>query len=255
MKASVERPLNLASEKQALLQARLVIANSERTRSDLIDGVGVAKERVRTIYYGIDAECFVPVEDALKQRARRELGFDQKPKVAFIGALSDRRKGFDTLFNAWLALCGRSDWDAELIVVGQGTELSSFAVRALDAGLGHRIQFMGFRDDVPRILAACDALVAPTRYEAFGLGVQEALCTGLPSIVSRSAGVAERYSDALSPLLLDDPESESELVQRLLRWRSEMAHWRTHTLDLAAQLRRRTWDVMADDILAAIDAG
>lgn len=254
MKASVERPLNLASEKQALLQARLVIANSERTRNDLIEGVGVAPERIRTVYYGIDAQCFAPVDEELKQRARRELGFDHRPKVAFIGALSDRRKGFDTLFNAWMALCARADWDADLVVIGQGTELSSFAVRALDAGLGQRIQFLGFRDDVPKVLAACDALVAPTRYEAFGLGVQEALCTGLPSIVSRSAGVAERYSEALSPLLLDDPESETELLQCLRRWRSEAATWRSHTLELATQLRLRTWDVMADEILTAMDA-
>ena len=51
--------------------------------------------------------------------------------------------------------------------------------------------------DVPNLLRAADCLVAPTRYEAYGLGVHEALCCGLPGIVSADAGVAERYSPEL----------------------------------------------------------
>ncbi|MDK2408772.1 glycosyltransferase [Aphanizomenon sp. PH219] len=54
------------------------------------------------------------------------------------------------------------------------------------------INFLGFRADVPNLLRAADCLVAPTRYEAYDLGVHEALCCGLPAIVSADAGVDER---------------------------------------------------------------
>ena len=53
--------------------------------------------------------------------------------------------------------------------------------------------------DVPEILAALDGLVHPARYEAYGLSVHEALCRGVPSIVSASAGIAERYPGGLHP--------------------------------------------------------
>ena len=46
-------------------------------------------------------------------------------------------------------------------------------------------------EEAPAVLAACDALVSPTRYEAYGLAVHEALARGLPALVSRSAGIAD----------------------------------------------------------------
>ena len=75
---------------------------------------------------------------------------------------------------------------------GTGAELPAWRQRAQAAGLGDRMRFLGFRSDVPEILAALDALVHPARYEAYGLSVHEALCRGVPAIVSASAGVAER---------------------------------------------------------------
>src|SRR6185503_181100 len=102
-----------------------------------------------------------------------------RPLVGFVGALGDRRKGFDTLFSAWCELCQCRDWDADLIVVGQGAELPTWRRRAKEAGVGARIRFAGFRTDMPEILAALDVLVHPARYEAYGLSVREALFRGV----------------------------------------------------------------------------
>ena len=114
------------------------------------------------------------------------------------GALGDRRKGFDRLFAAWRELCRDRGWDADLAVAGQGSELARWQRLAIEAGLERRITFLGFRKDVSRMMAAADALVHPARYEAYGLGVHEALCRGLPAIVSAAAGIAERYPQELS---------------------------------------------------------
>jgi glycosyltransferase involved in cell wall biosynthesis len=65
---------------------------------------------------------------------------------------------------------------------------------------------LGYREDVATILAASDLLASPTRYEAYGLNVHEAICRGVPALVSRSAGVAERYPPELRSWLLDDPD-------------------------------------------------
>ncbi|HEY8945242.1 MAG TPA: glycosyltransferase, partial [Polyangiaceae bacterium] len=115
-----------------------------------------------------------------------------------------------------------------------------------------RIRFLGFRSDVPDLLAACDALVAPTRYEAYGLGVQEALCTGLPALVSADAGVAERYPASLGELLLREP-SRAEAVEASLReWRRNHERLRQATVELAASLRQRTWRTMAREVHALL---
>jgi glycosyltransferase involved in cell wall biosynthesis len=232
----------------------LVIVNSEVTKTDVVERVGVAPERIRTVYYGTDQNHFRPATADDREAARKQLGWSAEvPVVVFIGALGDCRKGFDTLFKAWQHLCARETWDALLAVVGTGAEQPVWQQRAEEAGLPDRIRFLGFRRDVPRILAASDALVAPTRYEAYGLGVQEALCRGLPAFVSRSAGVAERYPPYLDDLLLDDPNDADGLADRLLHWRQCLEKYRTATADFADQLRAYTWDDMAERIVNLVE--
>ena len=240
--------LSLAQERTALRQARMIIANSERTRRDLTEKLGINDSRIRTVYYGIDAERFSPPGEERRRRMRKQLGFPDRPQVAFVGALGDRRKGFDSLFAAWSSLCRDPAWECDLVVVGRGAELSFWQKRALEEGIPGRIKFLGFRSDVPDVLAACDALVAPVRYEAYGLGVQEALCTGLPALVSARAGVAERYPSALAELLLEDPDDVQALAASLRNWRRHHERLLDAACTLSAQLRQRTWQVMARDV-------
>ena len=119
--------------------------------------------------------------------------------------------------------------------------------------MSDRMLFLGFRSDVPRVLAALDALVHPARYEAYGLSAHEAICRGLPTLVTASAGVAERYPDGLRELLITDPDDARELAERLLAWRANGARCRASSLQFATALRARTWDAMACDIVTAVE--
>jgi glycosyltransferase involved in cell wall biosynthesis len=233
-------------ERRALLRARVVIANSERTKRDVVERVGVRADCVHTIYCGIDADRFRPSTAAERAAARATLGLPQeRVTVAFVGPVGDRRKGFDTVFAAWKALCADPTWDADLAVVGAGADVSGWVARAWGAKLASRIRFLGFREDMPAILAACDALVAPARYEAYGLAVQEALCCGLAALVSTGAGVAERYPPELHHLLIPDPEDSVDLADRLRTWRRQAERDRAAVASLSQVLRACTWERMA----------
>jgi glycosyltransferase involved in cell wall biosynthesis len=211
---------------------------------------GVPPEKAVTVYYGVDPEVFRPAAPSERAALREKLGWSRDALVVmFIGALGDRRKGFDSLFEAWLRLCQAKDWNATLVVVGSGAELAVWQKRAAASGLANRIDFLGFRSDVPDLLRAADALVAPTRYEAYGLGVHEALCCGLPAIVSASAGVAERYPSELAELLLPDPDDTAHLVACLQRWRADPNEWRNRVRPFSDSLRNYTWDDMSRRIL------
>jgi glycosyltransferase involved in cell wall biosynthesis len=241
-------------EAETIARAPAIICNSVRTATDVRRCYAVDAARVHVVYYGVDADQFGAVTDEGRREARRTLGFDADSPVAiFIGALGDRRKGFDLLFEAWLRLCAESRWDVDLAVVGVGAEASAWEQRAAAAGLGKRISFLHFRSDVGRILAAGDLLVHPSRYEAYGLGVHEALCRGLPAIVSANAGVAERLPDDLRPLTLPEPVRADDLMARLWLWRRDMAGWRARARVTGEGLRRRTWDHMAADIAGIVE--
>jgi glycosyltransferase involved in cell wall biosynthesis len=211
---------------------------------------------VHTVYYGADAERFHPPSPEERTEARRALRVGDGPALAFVGALGDRRKGFDTLFRAFAALAAEEGgWDATLLVAGAGGELEAWTRRAAAAGLGDRIRFLGFRADVREVLFAADAVVAPTRYEAYGLAVQEALCTGIPAVVSRAAGVAERIPAPLDALLLDDPDDAGALSGRLLAWREGTGRFRAAAGELSVALRAWTWDHMAARLVDIVERG
>lgn len=254
-KQKLAHHLFLNDERRALTSARVVVANSKRTARDLVERVGVPASRIRVVYYGIDADEFRPGTTAERVQTRVDLGWPiERPIVLFIGALGDKRKGFDTLFAAWQRLSRISRFDPLLVVIGRGAMLAEWQRRAADEGLAHAMTFLGFREDVPRLVRAADLLVAPTRYEAYGLGVHEALCCGLPAIVSADAGVAERYPDQLSHLLLPDADDADDLAERIDASLDDRAGLSTRMEPFSAQLRARTWDDMAHDIVREVAA-
>jgi glycosyltransferase involved in cell wall biosynthesis len=244
----------LARERAALAAAHLVICNSRRTAADLQRLYGVPDSVIRVVYYGVDA-AYGMVTPGERAAARSALGLSPDAPIAiFIGALGDRRKGFDLLFDAWRAQSASAAWDARLIVAGAGGEREAWARRAASAGLGDRVMVLGFRTDVVSLLAAADVLVHPARYEAYGLGVHEAICRGLPAIVSGCAGVAERFPASLAPLVLPDAATADDVARALGCWRGDMEGWRRRVAPLACALRARTWDDMAAEIAAAVEA-
>ena len=244
------------SEKRALRASRMVIANSKRTQTDLLRHIHLPVERVRTIYLGSDANIGVPT-DAERADARRWLRLEgARPAITFVGALGlDRRKGFDTLWKAWTTLCTRPEWDAVLIVAGSGADAASLSARAEQAGISDRVRLLGHTDRVQDVLAAVDLLVSPVRYEPYGLNVQEALCRGIPALVSRRAGVAERYPHDLSNMLLDDPDDVDELVDALARWRQHHEEWKARVAPLGQQLRAYGWQEMARTFVETVCRG
>jgi glycosyltransferase involved in cell wall biosynthesis len=244
----------LAAERLALERAPIVICNSRRTRDEVVERFGISGSRVHAVYYGTDPLAFSAVAAARRADAKEALGMSRdRPLVGFVGALGDRRKAFDTVFRAWQRLCRGSSWDADLLVVGSGAEQPAWRQRAEETGLMARIRFVGYRYDVPDILAAVDALVHPARYEAYGLSVQEALCRGVPALVSARSGVAERYPSELKDLLILDPNDAGEVAERLTLWRAQIESFPPLVVPFSNHLRSRTWEAMAAEIASLVE--
>jgi glycosyltransferase involved in cell wall biosynthesis len=241
-------------ESRIIKRAKLVIANSERSKTDLIDLLGIPESNISRVYYGIDSVAFRPFSCDEKARARAELGWSRVgPVVLFVGELGDSRKGFDTVFRSWEKLCNAPGWDAILMVVGSGAMLSAWTKRIERSGMSTRVKFLGKRQDMSKLLAGSDAFVAPTRYEAYGLAVHEALCCGLPAFVTSAAGVSEQYPPSLKQLLIEDPNDCLELTERLRRWRMRPECYRAELSILSEKLRTHGWNEMASDIVSAIE--
>ena len=243
--------LYLRCERRWLPKSKLLFANSQRTKTDILRHYRVEPDRIQVVYYGNDGTRFRPLDtdERLKIRSELDLSLEPDSKIAvFVGALGDRRKGFDLLYDAWLDLSRHAGWDVRLLVVGAGRDLDHWRERSARDGLATTISFLGFRRDVERLVGAADVMVHAARYEAYGLAVQEALCCGVPVIVSEMAGVSERISRALREFLLPPSFTPQDIASRLIAWRSGVDRFRSEARKAGEVISLRTWNDTAEDI-------
>ena len=112
----------------------------------------------------------------------------EKIKVAMV-ARFDRQKDHATLIEAF------SDIDAELILVGDGPSLNKTRRRVEQLGITERVKFLGFRQDVARILAGVQIYTLISHWEGLPCTIIEAMRAGLPTIASDVGGVKEIVID------------------------------------------------------------
>ncbi|WP_367138424.1 glycosyltransferase family 4 protein [Saccharothrix sp. HUAS TT1] len=153
-------------------------------------------------------------------------------RLVFVGLLVER-KGLATLLTA-LARPGVMPEDATLTVVGDGPERER--AERLAAELGGRVEFLGFREDVPELLRHHDALVLPSVMEQQPLVVAEAMAAGKPVVATDTGGVADMLGGAGG--LLAAPGDVEQLAGRLRELFAEPEPGRVGRL-LAERARER----------------
>ena len=249
----VQHRLDQMTERRRVRRARLVVCNSLKTARDAARYIGVDPARLRTCYLGVDPSLFPAVTAEERIAARQSLGVSPNaPVVLFVGQLHNSIKNFDTLFAAFGRLCESNDWDAVLLAAGDPGG-AYWPARVSAAGLGERVRLLGPRQDVPALLAAADLLVLPSRYDSYGLAAHEAICRGVPALISQHAGASERLSGAVEDFVLNDIENVAAFADRLKQWRADIDSSRARFATLSQQLRSWTWDHMAAEIVRLAD--
>lgn len=237
-------------EARALRAAKLVITNSQTAARQVISRVGIPASRVKVVYLGCSPDLR-PATELERTAAREWLRIRQTDYVvAFVGALTwDENKGLDTLWRAWEKASRSFEKSCVLVIAGGGPKLERWRSRIAASGLASSVRILGFTERVNDVLAAADLLVSPSRYETFGLNVQEAICRGVPAIVSASAGIAELYPTELQPLLLPNCEDSHAIAGLINRCLDDLENWKERARAFADQLRSYTWADMARRIV------
>jgi len=133
------------------------------------------------------------------------------PLAVALGRLHTN-KAFDTLLEAVALAPGVHLW-----IAGEGPEEAALKARAAQPDLAGRVRFLGWRDDVPALLAAADMLVCSSRHEPLGNVVLEGWAQGVPVIATASQGPGATIVDGMSGVLtpVDDAEALGAAIDAL----------------------------------------
>jgi glycosyltransferase involved in cell wall biosynthesis len=119
-------------------------------------------------------------------------------------------KGFELLLEALAATREITLW-----IAGDGPLRARLERLATRLGITGRVRFLGWREDVPRLLAVADLLVCPSLYEPLGNVVIEAWSARLPVVATASDGPAGLIEDGASGILVPLPGSRGGGPQAL----------------------------------------
>ncbi|HWJ63282.1 MAG TPA: glycosyltransferase family 4 protein [Acidimicrobiales bacterium] len=186
--------INLGDEQRRDLfdRADRIVAASGAVARLLVDGHGLAPERITTCAEFVDVAALQPLPP---DEARAAAGIPAgAPVIGGVGLL-DWRKDPDHLLRAVHAL-RRSDPDLDPWVLWVGGDPDSddgrrTAAEARRLGLEDRFRHVGHQDHPDRLLGAMDVFALPSREDALPLAALEAAATGLPLVCFRAGGIAD----------------------------------------------------------------
>jgi glycosyltransferase involved in cell wall biosynthesis len=205
----------------------------------LVAATGVPAARIVAIHPGVDTSRFHPSVSGAGVRA--ELGLDGVPLAGLVANIRGS-KGHDVFLAAARAVLAQEP-TARFLIVGDGIGFDDVRRRVCALGLQEAVRMVGFRRDVPEIMAALDVLVLPsTRSEATSQVVPQALAVGTPVVASDVGGSGELIrdgdtgrlvppgdADALARAILDCL-SDSDSARAMAR-RGQAIVRATHSLD------------------------
>lgn len=216
-------------------RADRILADSEATRTDLIELLGTPPEKVEVLYSGVDARFGLQPEEGERERLRARYGLD-RPYVLAVGTLQPR-KNYVRLIRAFVRL----PIDQTVLVIAGGRGWLYEEVLQEAARFPDRVRVLGFVEDadLPALYRGASLFVMPSFYEGFGLPVLEAMACGVPVVCSRASSLPEVAGDAA--LLIDphDEEGLAEAIQRALGDEGLRAQMRERGLARSAVF---TWD-------------
>ncbi len=146
--------------------------------------------------------------------SRADLDTPADAPVALALARLHWKKGLDTLLDATVKIPGLYVW-----IAGDGPIEHELKAHCSRNGLEDRVRFLGWRNDRGALLAACDVVAFPSRYEPFGTVTVDSWAARRPIVAADAVGPAAYVKDGVNGLLIpkDDVDALATALTRVLK--------------------------------------
>ncbi len=202
----------LKLEKEIFKNTKLIVANSEMVKRQIIDHYAIPEEKITVIYNGVDLKRFSPQnKDRWRKDVRDSLNISRDTKVLLFVGSGFERKGLRTFIKAIPLI---KDRNFIAIIIGRG-DTDRYRAMAEKFGVLNHILFLGVQKEIERFYAAADLFVLPTLYDPFSNATLEAMASGLPVITTKNNGAAELIENGQEGLVMEALFNSEELAERI----------------------------------------
>lgn len=144
---------------------------------------------------GVDLSRFTVATEEQRREARDDLGLPQDAFIMFYAADLSQRKNQPMLFRALASIRDQLP-NAVLLLPGQPILRDAYEKQCEDLGIAGQVQFLGYRRDIDKLLAACDCVVSSSRQEGLPINLIEAAARGKYIIATDVRGNADVVKQA-----------------------------------------------------------
>lgn len=176
-----------------------MIAVSAGERDTMVKAGVIPAERVRVVPNGVEPEAW----QNARAYDRADLQLSPDTQVVLVVGLLNSAKGQDLAIRALAAgpLVARPC--VQLVLAGHGDDLPMLQALTAKLELAGRVHFLGWRDDIPRLMATADVVLLPSRWEGMPYVVLEAMAAGKPVVATRVDGARDLIEPGATGLLVD----------------------------------------------------
>jgi glycosyltransferase involved in cell wall biosynthesis len=197
--------------------------------------------KVYVVYNGVDTKRFKP---GLAERFRKG-----SPQFLFVGNLHEHKK-VEELIIAFRELVKEYP-KAHLQIVGSGHMHERVKHLVLEFGLGDNVELVGYVSDseLPSYYASCDVYATASRWELFGLPLQEAMACGKPVVASSIPSHVELLAKSKAGTTYAKGDI-NDLCEKMAKTSEETDKYKINAIRFS---KEHDWTVVAERILKIYD--
>ena len=200
-----------------------IVTVSKRLREFYRTDLGISRD-INVLYNGINPEIYKFTKSS---DLRAQIGVADDDFVVGTAVVLSKQKGIPYLLEAAKSLANEHP-DIKIVIAGDGPDHLKLEELCRTSGVSGTVRFLGYRDDIPKLLSSFDVYILPSLWEGLPLALIESLAVGIPAIATDVGGNSEIIEHGINGLIVpaNSAKALADAITQMYNQRESLSHFR-----------------------------